>query len=103
MMGVLPSLGSVSRLEYVLQLPFSKKDLFQEGRITVFLLIHLSTVGPHCLFRRASYIYLDDIIINCPLPFLSVISFSSSFIHMYHFWTPCLLVLNGFRAKNSKL
>ena len=42
MMGVLPSLGSVSRLEYVLQLPFSKKDLFQEGRITVFLLIHLN-------------------------------------------------------------
>ena len=36
MMGVLPSLGSVSRLEYVLQLPFSKKDLFQEERITVF-------------------------------------------------------------------
>lgn len=34
--GVLPSLGFVSRIEYVLQLPFSKKDQFQEVRITVF-------------------------------------------------------------------
>lgn len=36
MMAVLPSLGSVSRIEDVLWLPFSKKDQFQEERITVF-------------------------------------------------------------------
>ena len=45
MMGILPSLGSVSRLEYVLQLQFSKKDQFEVERITVFFSYSSEFVG----------------------------------------------------------
>ena len=45
MMRVLPSLGSVSRLEYVLQLQFSKKYQFKEEQITVFFSYSSEFVG----------------------------------------------------------
>ena len=48
--GVLPSLGSVSRISYVLQLPFSKKDQFQEVRTTVFSFLYLGIYLPQKLY-----------------------------------------------------
>ena len=48
--GVLPSLGSVSRISYVLQLPFSKKDQFQEVWATVFSFLYLGIYLPQKLY-----------------------------------------------------
>ena len=68
-MGVLPSLCSVSRLEYVLQLQFSKKGHFQEEQITVFSSYSSEFVGgnhEHCIEQNFLVIRTRTMVMLAP-------------------------------------